>query len=235
MNKNSFSATAMISLAILIGGCASTPQQKLDASVDLQSKTIAVVPLGAPKMAEVRVISSTGAAFGLIGGLADAARFQAHAKDLAQILDQQQLDFHAELERGVLGALENDGLKTVLSDKGTTTERGKWLAPLPNTPGADLYFDVFFREFGYVAQSDATAYVPAIDLLARVTDSSGKQLFYTQILYNPNLDVLGNVKGPKIAPDPQYQFASMDAIKGNPQKAADGLRAAMTAVFNELR
>jgi hypothetical protein len=93
---------------------------------------------------------------------------------------------------------------------------------------------VVFKRFGYIAQTDAAAYVPSIDVCARMTDASGKPIFSTEILYNPVLDFLGNFKGPKIKPDPQYQFASMDALKADPQKTAEGLRTAISAVLQEL-
>jgi hypothetical protein len=191
--------------------------------------------VGLPKVAEVRVIQSAGASFGLIGGLADAARFNAHAKDLAELLQQQQFNFHSDVSDSVVAIAQSNGLHVMpLDNTKTGSERAKWLAPLPTVPGADYYLDVYLQDFGYIAQNETTPYLPSIDVRARITDAAGKQVFYSHILYNPSLDVLGNSKGPKIAADPQFQFANMDALKANPQKAADGLKAAMTAVFAEL-
>jgi hypothetical protein len=225
------SALAML----VLGGCASTPQQQLAANADLRSKSVAVVPVGIPKMAQIRVISSTGPAFGIVGDLADAARFHAHEKDVAALLEKQQFDFHADVSDGVVGVAQNSGLHVILLDNTKSgSERSKWMAPLPSAPGADYYLDVFLLWFGYVARTDLSPYVPSIEVRARITDAAGKQIFFSQILYNPSLDVIGNFKGPKIAPDPQFEFANMDALKANPQKAVDGLRAAMTAVFAEL-
>ena len=76
--------------------------------------------------------------------------------------------------------------------------------------------------------------MPSVDLWARITDASGKQLFLTHILYNPDLDNIRKSQGPKITPDAQYQFASMDAIKANPEKAVAGLKAAISVVIREL-
>jgi hypothetical protein len=225
-----------LSIAVLlVAGCASVPQQKLDAATNLRAKTLAVVPVGMPKIAEVRVISSINARFGLIGAFADAAKFQALAKDLADLLQKQQLDFHADISDGVVKVAQGNGLQIIVLDgMKTGSERAKWMTPLPSSQNADLYLDVFFRDFGYIAQSDASSYVPSIDIRARITDAAGKQIFYSRIIYNKDLDLNGNFKGPKIAPDPQYQFASMDALEANPQKVAEGLRVAMAAVFQEL-
>jgi hypothetical protein len=87
---------------------------------------------------------------------------------------------------------------------------------------------------GYVASGDMEPYVPSVDLWARITAASGKQLFLTHILYNPDLDVVHKAKGPKLTPDAAYRFASMDAIRADPAKAVAGLQAALSAVANEL-
>jgi hypothetical protein len=235
MYSKRLSSGALLTYILLLAGCASTPQQTLDPTADLRSKKVAIVPVGIPKVAEVSVISSTGAAFGLIGGLADAARFQAHAKDLASLLEKQQFNFHTELSDGVAKVAQDDGMHVIVLDETRIgSDRAKWITPTPNSQGADYYLDVVFKRFGYIAQTDAAAYVPSIDVCARITDASGKSLFSTEILYNPVLDFMGNFKGPKIKPDPQYQFASMDALKADPQKTAEGLRTAISAVLQEL-
>ena len=235
MYSKLLSSGALLTYILLLAGCASTPQQTLDPTADLRSKKIAIVPVGIPKVAEVSIVYSSGAAFGLIGGLVDAARFLAHAKDLASILEKQQFNFHIELSDGVAKVGQDNGMHVIVLDETRIgSDRAKWMTSTPNGQGADYYLDVVFKRFGYIAQTDAAAYVPSIDVCARMTDASGKPIFSTEILYNPALDFLGNFKGPKIKPDPQYQFASMDALKADPQKTAEGLRTAISAVLQEL-
>jgi hypothetical protein len=227
---------ALLTVISIAAGCASTPQQSLDANTNLSSKAIAVVPVGMPKNAQVTVIHSAGASFGLIGGLADAARFSAHAKDLAEMLQNQGYNFHSSISEGIVGVVRVDGYQAIVLDEGKTgSERSKWLTPLPADKSADLYLDVYLDTFGYVADNDSTPYFPAIAAQARVTDLAGKQIFYSHVIYNPVLDVLGNSKGPKLPVDSQYGFANMDALKADPKKAREGLEAAVSALLLELK
>jgi hypothetical protein len=217
----------------LLGGCASLPQQKLDASADLQSKTVVVVPVGIPKNPAANLVSSSAASFGLVGGFFKGEIVAKHVKALNGILADQKFDFHAEVSNEVVQAAQKSAAKTVTPDVAGVA-RKKWILPIRRTPGADAYFDVYVTTFGYVASGDMKPYVPSVDLWARITDASGKQLFLTHIIYNPDLDVLHKAEGPKLTPDDEYQFASMDAIKADPAKAVAGLHAALAAVANEL-
>ncbi len=76
--------------------------------------------------------------------------------------------------------------------------------------------------------------IPASSDLRGSVDASGKTVFSTRIIYNPDLDFIGNFKGSKMPVDKQYQFASMDALKGSPEKTVAGLKAAISAVVHEL-
>ena len=226
-------ATALACL--LFGGCASVPQQKLDARADLKSKTVVVMPVGIPKDATVNLISSSADSFGLVGGLIEGGILAKHVKDLAGLLESQKFDFHAEVSDEVVQTAQKSAAKIVVVDSTNVgAERTKWVSPVPVTSGADAYLDVYLATFGYVAKGDQFPYVPSVDLWARITDASGKQLFLTHILYNPDLDNIRKSQGPKITPDAQYQFASMDAIKANPEKAVAGLKAAISVVIREL-
>jgi hypothetical protein len=217
----------------LLGGCASAPQQKLDATADLKSKTVVVVPVGMPKNPSINLVSSSAASFGLVGGLIEGGTVKKHMKALTGILADQKFDFHAEVSNEVVQTAQRSAARTLVPSV-AGRDRNKWISPIPVTPGADAYLDVYVTIFGYVASGDMQPYVPSVDLWARFTAASGKQLFLTHILYNPDLDVVHKAKGPKLTPDAAYRFASMDAIRADPAKAVAGLQAALSAVANEL-
>jgi hypothetical protein len=234
MSKRSL---ALAALVLMSAGCGTIPEQKLAASPAPASTKIVLLPVGIPARAEITVIHSTGTSFGLVGALVDGERFNAHEKSLAAVLDRQQFDFHAAIARGVASAVEDDGYQVSLAGGGSpaSTERVVWLTPLPEVKDADYALDVVFDYFGYAADWDSKPYLPSIAMKARLTDRSGRQSFYTRIVYNPALSIFTKFQGPKIPADEQYAFGSMADIKSNPSKAAEGLEVAMRAVTEELR
>jgi hypothetical protein len=233
MNKRSL---ALAALALVSAGCATIPEQKLAASPAPSNTRIVLLPVGIPARAEITVMHSTGTSFGLVGALVDGERFNAHEKSLAAVLDRQQFDFHAAIAQGVATVLHDDGYQVSLaSGRPASTERVVWLTPLPDVKDADYALDVVFDYFGYAADWDSKPYLPSVAMKARLTDRSGRQSFYTRIVYNPALSIFTKSQGPKIPADEQYAFGSMGDIKNNPSKAAAGLEAAMQAVMDELR
>jgi hypothetical protein len=70
---------------------------------------------------------------------------------------------------------------------------------------------------------------------AQLTDRSGKQLFFTRIIYNPALAVFQKFDGPRIPADAHYAFGSMNDLKTDPGKAKRGLEIAVQSVLDELR
>jgi hypothetical protein len=227
---------ALATLALMSSGCATTPQQKLAFNPAPASTKIVVLPPGIPERAEITVMHSTGTSFGLVGALVDGARFNAHEKSLAAVLDRQQFDFHAEITRRVAIALKDDGYQLgAPSGAPTSTGRVGWLTPLPAIEDSDYALDVVFDYFGYAADWDSKPYLPAVAMKARLTDRAGRQAFYTRIVYNPALSIFGKFDGPKIPADELYAFGSMGDIKSDPAKAAKGLEVAVQAVLDELR
>jgi hypothetical protein len=227
---------ALATLALISAGCSTIPEQKLATSPAPSSTKVVLLPVGVPARAEITVIHSTGTSFGLVGALVDGARFNAHEKSLAAVLDREQFDFHSAIARGVASALQDDGYQiSVAGGAPASTERVTWFTPLPDVSDSDYELDVVFDYFGYAADWDSKPYLPSIAMKARLTDRSGRQSFYTRIVYNPALAIFTKSQGPKLPADEQYAFGSMGDIKNNPSRAAQGLEAAMQAVVDELR
>jgi hypothetical protein len=227
---------ALATLVLMSAGCATIPEQKLATSPTPSSTKIVLLPVGIPGRAEITVMHSTGTSFGLVGALVDGARFNAHEKSLAAVLDHQQFDFHAAIAHGVASALQDDGYQVSIAGAApASTERVTWLTPLPDVKDSDYALDVVFDYFGYAADWDSKPYLPSVAMKARLTDRSGRQSFYTRIVYNPALSIFTKSQGPKIPADEQYGFGSMGDIKSNPSKAAKGLEVAVQAVVDELR
>jgi hypothetical protein len=219
-----------------LAGCAAIPQQKLVIEPAAAGTTITVLPIGIPERAEVTVVHSTGASFGLVGELVDGERFQAHEKTLAAVIERQQFDFHAEIVHAVEAAVRDDGYRVDRPDGAPmSTRRVTWLTPMPDIKDSDYVLDVVFDYFGYAADWDSQPYLPSVAMKARLTDRSGKQLFFTRVYYNPALGIFGKSKGPKIPADVEYAFGSMGDIKANPARAIKGLELAVQSVLGELR
>jgi hypothetical protein len=227
---------ALAMLALMSAGCATIPEQKLAASPTPSSTKIVLLPVGVPARAEITVIHSTGTSFGLVGALVDGERFNAHEKSLAALLERQQFDFHTAIAHGVASALEDDGYQVSIAGGGApeSAERVTWIT-FPDAKDSDYALDVVFDYFGYAADWDSKPYLPSIAMKARLTDRSGRQSFYTRIVYNPALAIFSKSQGPKLPADEQYAFGSMGDIKNDPSRAAQGLETAMRAVVDELR
>ena len=228
----------LVTLVFMLAGCATAPRVKpVDARAPVASAAkITLLPVGVPARPEVSVIHSTGVTLGLVGTLVDGVRFNAHEKALAACLQQQQFDYQATIAGGIKSALEADGYRIEeIGGSPPTVERANWLTPLPELKSSEYLLDVVFDYFGYAADWDSKPYLPAVAMKAQLTDRSGKQRFFTRIIYNPALGLFQKSNGPKIPADERYAFGSMADIKTDPAKAAQGLEAAVQSVLDELR
>jgi hypothetical protein len=226
----------LATLEFILSGCATAPRDRPAFDPPPETAKITLLPVGVPPRVEVSVIHSTGVTLGLVGTLVDGVRFNAHEKALAACLEQERFDFHATIARGVESALKDDGYRIdEISGSPASIDRANWLRPLPEIKDPDYVLDVVFDYFGYAADWDSEPYLPSVAMKAQLTDRSGKQIFFTRIIYNPALAVFQKFDGPRIPADTEYAFGSMGDLKTDPAKAKRGLEIAVGSVLDELR
>jgi hypothetical protein len=104
--------------------------------------------------------------------------------------------------------------------------------PKGGDAAADAHLDIVMY-YGYIASGMSTPYRPFVSVNAKLVRASDNALLMQKsIFYNPLNAAPENTV--TIAPDPAYEFADFDALKGDPEKAAKGLDTAIAQVAGAM-
>ena len=188
-----------------------------------------------PEKPTVVIVNALGNSFGVIGSLVEATRASAATNEAVAELAAGNLDYKTYLPAQIDGSLKAQGFETQILTGGRPENAAtKFLAVLPDAPGADAVLDTYVSFLGYAAADARTPYRPAVHIEARLTDiKTNKILFADQIYYN-NFVPAAAKTAITIEPDSKAVFADRAAMKAAPPDVANALRVAIDAVSNQL-
>lgn len=221
-------------VGLLLGGCVSAPNVDLDAAHRSTLHRIAL--LGIPEPAQVQVANIGGAAgaFGIIGGLAQAASNNEHAKGFTAALRQQHVAFAPQLAADLTRALEADGYVVVdahdqhpklAADRKSDDFSGIHV-------NADAILAVWYTAFGYVSQPMSTHYQPWIVVKARLLNARTKKDLYDKtFMVGWRLKIKNAIYVPA---DPKFQFKWYTDVMAHVTDAANGLLDSQALVANRI-
>lgn len=222
----------LLSLVFVASVCAcqTLPQIPYDRVSAGNPKAVRVLTPAAPGRASVVLAATVGQSFGLIGALIDAGMQSNRESDFEKITAARSFSGKDVFLRKTLEALKAGGYDAAEGPI-TRTERGFMKAyPSATDLPADAYLDISMN-YGYLAAGMSTPYRPFIYAECRMVRASDKAvLMQRTIAYN----VLNTVNIPEtavtIAPDPAYEFKDFDALIADPDRAVQGLDAALGQV-----
>lgn len=224
--RNLRSATVWVTMALTVVGCAA-PEIPFDRSLAPGVKTIGIVTPSFPDDAAIRLASSVGQSFGLIGALIDAGIESSRASKFKDILVRQNFSVQEIFVQDMTAALRSQGYNVVVI--AVTRDKADFLTAYPATSGrVDAYLDLVVTNFGYIAAGikDSTPYRPWFSIRARLVNAKDSSVLMQDL-------VIYNAIGPgtdhavTVSPDPAYEFKDFDALTGNPTNAVKGLQVAI--------
>lgn len=219
-------------VAVVMSACQSMPQVPYDRATAGNIKTIHVVTLAMPERPGVVLASTVGQSFGLIGALIDAGMQSSRESDFEEVAKAQNFDGKATLLRHLDASLAAGGYAIARGD--IVRKKQDFLEAYSQPAGApaDAHLDIVVH-YGYYAAGISTPYRPFVSLTSKLVRASDKALLMQRsVFYNP-LGVAPE-QTVTIAPDPAYEFADFDALKGNPEKAVKGLDVALEQVAGAM-
>jgi len=208
--------------ALILAGCAGTPEIPYDHSASSQIKSIAIVTPYSNGPTIV-LTSSVGQSFGLVGALIDASMTSDRNSKFTAMMQSQNFTADAYFVSCLTDSLKAEGYRVVIIPVPRPDDKF-----LVNYPGSDQKIDAYFdarTQFGYIAAGigGSNPYRPAFYAHARLvkaTDSSAV-LMEDTVMYNP----LGSPKNMiTIAPNPTWHYVDMDAMTADPTGAMSGLK-----------
>jgi len=152
---------AFVLLALSLSACVSFPKQQFDKQAAGEIKRIAVIEVEEP--AEYSVVNfnpAMGAAFGLIGGLVEAANNMSKTTQFTASAKELDLHLGAELGAQIKQALEQRGYQ-VSYVTGVRTKKNAMISDYAKVPtDADAILDVVVENGGYYSGPASSDYTP---------------------------------------------------------------------------
>jgi hypothetical protein len=166
MNKKLGAASILLTFAAL-AGCNSFPTQEYNKAGNTRVHVIALAPVGLPDKPQSLTLNAVGNNFGLIGGIVEATRASNASNELLTELAVGNLEYRDYLPQRIISNLQSAGFDVVaLSGTRSSGESSKFLANVPQAPGADAILDIYANYIGYVAAGAKTDYRPAVHIKA---------------------------------------------------------------------
>lgn len=214
----------------LMGACTPAPIA-YDRGATPKIERIGVVSPGASEHASVRLASTIGQSFGVVGPLIDAGLRMAREDRLNTALATRQFHAREMFTTRLNNAVAAQGYRVIPV---AAPRRGKEFlndyAGLPVSEPVDAILDCFADEWGYVAAGvrSTLPFRPTVTVqcrLVRLTDKS--TLMRDSVVYNKLDQIGGSVT---LAPDPSFGFPDSDMMVADPDRAIAGLDTAFIAV-----
>lgn len=230
---NRLKLSLALAAAALLCACASMPSTTYDAS-SLTIETVAVAPVGMPSKADVRILNSVGANFGLIGALVEEGRAASARGELEDVFAQTGYDYKKAISTALVGAVSAAGFQ-VQELPGTRIEgeHAKFLRKLPADVSADAILDAYVQYVGFVAAGSTTDYRPAFEVAVRMVNTKdGKVVFQDQFVYAASRPTYQKaIVVPSVS---DTTFANREALRTDAAATRDALHKAIEAVSAEV-
>ena len=213
---------AAAALLVLLGGCAQ-PSKKQAFNREMASTIKTVVIAQRPNQTEymVDIVAHPGQSFGLVGGLFEDLEGLAKMNRLTAVINpvetRLQDRFSAKLSERLVAAGYATKLVVLPS---ISPKNDELLAKVKAQADGDavLAIAVYGR---YRAAGVSSFYLPQVAVRARLLNSAtGAVLYEESIDYGFTMAPSDSVVLPS---DPQYRFATFEALLADPVKAREGL------------
>jgi hypothetical protein len=222
---------AAIAVLLCLSACAQQQALPYDRTASPNNKTIGLISPGWPSGPSSVLASNVGQSFGLVGALINAGMQSAREKELTTLLDTQKKDGNAIFLSDLTADLEKDGYKVVpVSVPTAARDRTDYLKVYPpaSDSNVDSYLDIAVFNYGYIAAGlgSSNPYRPWFTARVKLVRASDHAVLMQDIVgYNPifSKDLV------TVSPAPEYAFEKWDDVKNDPQKAAEGVAAALDA------
>jgi len=220
--RNILLRLCLLAIALGLSACVSLPRQAFDPKGAAGIKRIAVIEVEDPAEYEVVNLGGASMAFGLVGGLIQAADIKAKTNVFTVAAKDTNLHIGAELGVQLKEALERNGY-VVAYLTGVRTKQHALEPDYRNVPtDADAILDVMVFSSGYYSWPSSTDYVPGLQVRTRLVSAKTQTPLFMQT-YNYGQDV--GVKGVEnIKPDPKYSYPDFPNLRQNKDEAIEGLR-----------
>ncbi|KVN96722.1 hypothetical protein WJ70_09570 [Burkholderia ubonensis] len=223
--KNSSKATLLGCglLVTLLSGCVNLPQTNLNADNRQKLHSIAVLEVNEPKAVGVVNIGGAAGAFGLIGGLAQAAVNASHTSTYTKRVANDKVVFAPVVADSVIGHLTENGYQVVKLDgqKVKLADDGKSDDYSGIQTDADAIMNVWFTNFGYISPPDTTDFIPSVVVRARMLDAKTKQDIYFKT-FACGYDIRSN--SVHVDSDVAYSYGSFGDLEKNFDKSVEGIK-----------
>ena len=218
----------------MLAACQSMPSTTFDPAQRQTVKKVGIAPLGIPDNAEVRILQSVGANFGLIGAIVEESRAANARGELEDVLAKSNYDFKTELVTNTQLAMTGAGFDVVqLTGARPKAHRGKFLKTVPAETGVDAVLDVYVMSLGFFAAGATTDYRPGCHIAARLVDpKTQKVLFQDQVMVGAVMPT--NQKAIVLPGDPAATFKDREALQADAPVTRDALKKALDSCVAEL-
>ena len=230
--RNVLLRLCLLAIALSLSACISLPRQTFDRKAAAEIKRIAVMDVEDPAEYEVVNLGGASMAFGLIGGLIQAADIKAKTNVFTVAAKDTNLHIGAELGMQLKEALERDGyVVTYLT--GVRTKQHAMEPDYRKVPtNADAILDVLVFSSGYYSWPASTDYVPGLQVRTRlVSTRTQTPLFMQTYIYGQDVGIKGveNIK-----PDPKYSYPDFPKLRQNKDEAIEGLRKGVPVIVARI-
>ncbi|KVO51917.1 hypothetical protein [Burkholderia stagnalis] len=229
--KNSSKATLFGCglLVTLLSGCANVPNMDLNADNRQKLHTIAVLDVNEPKSVAVVNIGGAAGAFGLIGGLAQAAVNASHTSTYTKRVANDKIVFAPVVADRVIGHLTENGYQVVKLDgqKVKLADDGKTDDYSGIQTDADAIMNVWFTSFGYISPPEKIDFIPWVVVRARMLDAKTKQDIYFKT-FACGYDIKSN--SVHVESDVAYTYGSFGDLEKSFDKSVEGIKSCETSI-----
>lgn len=218
--------TTLASCAVLLAlfsGCASVPKVEMSRDSAARLKKIALLDVTEPHDVQVADLGGAAGAFGLVGGLIQAASNADNAKKFTAAIKEQKVSFSNALLGALERALKADGFEVVRlpNQKPKLAGDGKSDDFSDVRGEADAFLASGFGAFGYVSQPNSTRYEPWVVIKVRLVDATSKQdLYFKSFMLGWKMKIENAVS---LSVDQEFRYNSFDDLMARAPHAIAGL------------
>ncbi len=227
----------LLTVALLLGACATLPQQGYNREANQHIKKIQVLTMPQANV-RLHIPNHIGYSFGLIGTLITEANRNSKETWLQDTAKRAQFNQFQDLQAALTSAMDAKGYELIwpepLTDSKGVKRDGFELRKKYAPVDADAQLDLGFMYIGYTASAaeKSSPYRPTIELSVRLVSADGKKVLYAEQFRYHN--VLDNKEAVILEPAPEHRYPKFEDLEKADLTVIDGLRGAVLDVANAV-
>ncbi len=220
----------LLFIVTLIAGCASFDKQAFNKDACQDVKTIGVLEPAYKGEYGIQNLGHVGMSFGLIGGLVAAADMKSKTDQFSLLMNDRHFNIADEFRSSLSAELQASGYEVrtikVQREDMKLLENYKQL-----DQNVDAYLD-FSLMAGYMCASSTADYIPTVRARVRLIKRDSNDILYEDFIsYGYEFRAAQAISIPA---EQQFFFKNFEAIKGDPDRALDGLRKGVPLVTKRI-